>query len=86
MDINGEIEVALFGAVYEGDPLGGDSTPIPETMYPTLDSFSQVMGMPVDLLYKDLVRQGVVRILTKEGWVFITHAYTHDNNTTRTLQ
>lgn len=81
-----EVSLAVFGAIYEGDPIGGDSVVIPETMYPTLESFSHVVGLSEQFLYDILVREGAVRIRMREGWVIATHAYTHDNNTSRRLQ
>lgn len=82
-----DIPVAVFGAIYEGDPVGlTGRVLVQETLYPPLDELARHLQVPVDLMYTQLVNDGKVVILQKDELVIVTHAYTHDNNTTRTRQ
>lgn len=87
MDIN--IPLAIFGAIYEGDPMsepGESKVVIQETLYPPLVELARHYGVSPRDVYDQIVRHGRIEIMGAEELVVVTHAYTHDNNTSRRLQ
>jgi hypothetical protein len=87
MDLN--ITLAVYGGIVEGDPMdekGTNKEYVRETLYPPLVDLADHLGFNPEDMYKTLVDKGFVVFMCGERLVVATHAYTHDNNTTRTLQ
>lgn len=81
------LPVAIFGAIYEGDPVDlRGRVLIQETLYPPLGELARQLNISPKFMYDQLVNTGKIVILKDDELVIVTHAYTHDNNTTRTHQ
>lgn len=69
-----DFKVALFGAIYEADPISltGDRL-IHNTLYPKLWMVADHMRVSREKLYQDFVKDGYVRIVSPEGMVIVTY-------------
>lgn len=74
--------VAVFGAVYEGDPEGnkGQGPLVHDTMYPPMCMVAEHYGWPVEKLNKYLIRDGMVIFRNRRDITVVMQAHLHENN------
>lgn len=85
-----DIPLALFGAIFDGDPIdltGKATNAVKETQYPSLEGLAYFFKLRPKFLYDKLLKDGrLVFVLQNDQMLVATHAYYHDNNTTARLQ
>lgn len=74
--------VAVFGAVYEGDPEGaqGHGPLIRDTIYPPMRLVAEHFGMPVHKLRNELRKYGYVKFRHKRDITVVMHTDLHELN------
>lgn len=71
--------VAVFGAIFEGDPLG-NGPPIRDTIYPPCNAVAERFSMDPQFLHKILMTCGHVKIIANRQLIVAMRMDLHLNN------